>query len=234
MWVRVLILHHQPHTSYVDRSHLSLNLIMRSKFSSLAWREDALCQILPPSDQESSILPYRLTVSCNCQFILTKAYQVVPCLITSWSLIVLPSLKPIPDFVHFNSLVVCAPSVHPMARLYGTSLFSVAIWVTSLVRPPLLILGVLAYPWTQFPLPCVTALSLMRRCHEQAFSWLPRKLCLIPCPEKLDRRFTFDWLTSYPDYNSTLNCAGSSRRFSSQDKQDGMCHSFLEWQENWL
>jgi hypothetical protein len=49
---------------------------------------------LPPSNQESSILPYRLVVSCNCWFILTKAYQVVLCLIISWSLIVMSTLKP--------------------------------------------------------------------------------------------------------------------------------------------
>jgi hypothetical protein len=34
-------------------------------------------------------------------------------------------------------------------------------------------------------------------------------LCLIPCTGKLDRWFTFDWLTSYTDYNPTLNCVGS-------------------------
>jgi hypothetical protein len=191
-------------------------------------------RFLPSFDQESSILPYRLAASCNCWFFIAKAYQVIPCLITSWSLIFLPSLKPIPDFVHLNSLVICASSVHCMARRHVTSLFGFVMWVTSLVRPPLLILGVLAYPWTQFPWPCVTALSLKRRHHEQAFSWRPRKLCQIPCPEKLNRRFTFDWLTSCPDYNPTLNCAGSSRRFSSQDLQDGTCHSFLEWQENWI
>jgi hypothetical protein len=31
----------------------------------------------------------------------------------------------------------------------------------------------------------VTTLSLKRRCHEQAFSWLPCKLCLTPCAENL-------------------------------------------------
>jgi hypothetical protein len=200
---------------------------MRLKFSSLAWREDPLCQILPPSDQESSILPYRLAVSCNCWFILTKAFQDFPCLITSWSLIVLPSLKPIPDFVHLNSLVVCALSVHHMAHLHVTSLFSFAMWVISLVRPPLLIFGILAYPCTQFPSPCVTALSLKRCHHEQALSWLPHKMFLILCAGKLDHMFAFDWLTSSPDYNPALNCAGSPRRFSSHDLQDGTCHSFL-------
>jgi hypothetical protein len=60
------------------------------------------------------------------------------------------------------------------------------------------------------------------------------RLCLIPCVEKLDRRFNFDWLTSGPDYNPALTCAGSPRRFSSQDLQDRTCHSFLEWQEKRL
>jgi hypothetical protein len=81
---------------------------MQAKFSSLAWREDPLCQILPPSDQESSILPYWLVASSNCWFCITKAYQVIPCLIISWSLIVLPSLMPIPDFVHFKSYHLCS------------------------------------------------------------------------------------------------------------------------------
>jgi hypothetical protein len=81
---------------------------MRSKFSSLAWREDPLCHILPPSDQESSILPYWLVASCNCWFCIAKAYQVIPCLIISWSLIILPSLKPIPDFVHLKSCHLCS------------------------------------------------------------------------------------------------------------------------------
>jgi hypothetical protein len=112
--------------------------------------------------------------------------------------------------------------------------FGFAMWVTSSVKPPLLILGILAYPWTQFPVPCMTALSLKRCRHKQALSWLPHKMCLIPCAGKLDHRFAFDWLTSCPDYNPALNCVGSSRRFSSHDLQDGTCHSFLEWQENRL
>jgi hypothetical protein len=158
-------------TSLLCGSLLSTSdLIMRSKFPSLAWREDPLWQIVPSFDQESSKLPYRLAASCNCWFFIAKAYQVVPCLIISWSLIVLPSLKPIPDFVHLKSLVVCSPLVHRVARLHVTSLFGFAMWVTSSMRPPLLILGVLAYPWTQFPLPCMTALNLKRCHHEQAFS----------------------------------------------------------------
>jgi hypothetical protein len=48
----------------------------------------------------------------------------------------------------------------------------------------------------------------------------PYSLC-----EKLDCRFTFDWLTSYPDCNFALNCAGSPRRFSRQDLQDRKWHS---------
>jgi hypothetical protein len=193
--VHVLILHRWPHTFYVDHSHLSSNLIMWSRFSSLAWGEDPLCQILPSFDQESSILLYWLAASCNCWFFIAKAYQVIPCLIILWSLIILPSLKPIPDFVHLNSLVICAPLAHRVALLYVTSLFGFAMWVTSLVRPPLLILGILAYPWTQFPLPGVTALNLKRRCrcHKQAFSWLPRKMCLIPCTEKTQPQVCF-WL----------------------------------------
>jgi hypothetical protein len=188
---------------------------MQSKFPSLAWKEDPLCQVLPPSDQESSMLPYQLAASCNCWFCIAKAYQAVPCLIILWSLIILPSLKPISDFVHLKSFFICAPLVHHVARLHVTSLFGFTMWVTSSMRPPLLILGVLAYPWTQFPLPCVTAPSLKRCHHEQAFSWLSHKMCLIPCVGKLDHRFTFDWLISYPNYNPALNCAGSPRRFSS-------------------
>jgi hypothetical protein len=42
---------------------------------------------------------------------------------------------------------------------------------------------------------------------------------------KLDCRFTFDWLTSYPDCNFALNCAGSPRCFSRQDLQDRKWHS---------
>jgi hypothetical protein len=206
----------------------TLELIMRSKFPPLARTEDPLCQILPPSDQESSILLYQLVASCNYWFFIAKAYQVAPCLIILWSLIVPPSLKPILDFAHLKSLVICALLVHRMARLHVTSLFAFAMCVTSLMRPPLLILGVLAYPWSQFPLPCVTTLSSKRRCPKQAFSWLPRKMCLIPCVGKLNRRFAFDWLTSGPNYNPALNCAGSPKRFSSQDLQDGTCHSFLE------
>jgi hypothetical protein len=191
--VRVLILRRWPHTFYVDHSHLSSNLVMRSRYSSLAWREDSLCQILPSFDQESLILLYWLAASCNCWFFIAKAYQVIPCLIILWSLIVPPSLKPIPDLVHLNSLLICAPLAHHVARLYVTSLFGFTMWVTSLVRPPLLILGILAYPWTQFPLLGVTALSLKRHHHEQAFSGLPRKLCLIPCARKTQLQVCF-WL----------------------------------------
>jgi hypothetical protein len=59
-------------------------------------------------------------------------------------------------------------------------------------------------------------------------------MCLILCVGKLDHKFAFDWLTSCPDYNPALNCADLPRRFSSQDLQDGTCHSFLQWQENRL
>jgi hypothetical protein len=48
-------------------------------------------------------------------------------LIILWSLIVLPSLKPIPDFVHLKSLVVCALLVRRVARLHVTSLFAFAM-----------------------------------------------------------------------------------------------------------
>jgi hypothetical protein len=136
-------------TSLLCGSLLSTSdLIRQSKFPSLAWWEEPLWQILPSFDQESSILPYRLAASCNCWFFIAKAYQVIPCLIISWSLIVLTSLKPIPDFVHLKSLVICAPLVHCVARLHITSLFGFAMRVTSLMRLPLLIIGVLAYPWT--------------------------------------------------------------------------------------
>jgi hypothetical protein len=203
-------------TSLLCGSLLSTSdLIMRLKFPSLAWREDPLWQILPSFDQESSILSYQLVASCNCWFFIAKAYQVIPCLIISWSLIVPPPLKPIPYFIHLNSLANCAPLAHRVARLHVTSLFGFTMWVISLVRSPLLILGILAYFWTQFPSPCMTALSLKRCRHEQALSWFPRKMCLTPCAGKLDHRFAFDWLTSCPDYNPALNCVSSPKRFSS-------------------
>jgi hypothetical protein len=44
---------------------------------------------------------------------------------------------------------------------------------------------------------------------------VPYSLC-----GKLDRRFTFDYLTSCPDCNPALNCAGSPRCFSSQELQN--------------
>jgi hypothetical protein len=56
---------------------------------------------------------------------------------------------------------------------------------------------------------------------------VPNSLC-----RKLDRRFTFDWLTSYLNCKLALNCASSPRRFSSQDLQEGNCHFLSEWQEN--
>jgi hypothetical protein len=56
---------------------------------------------------------------------------------------------------------------------------------------------------------------------------VPNSLC-----RKLDRRFTFDWLTSYLNCKLALNCASSPRHFSSQDLQEGNCHFLSEWQEN--
>jgi hypothetical protein len=56
---------------------------------------------------------------------------------------------------------------------------------------------------------------------------VPYSLC-----GKLDHKFTFDWLTSYPDCNLTLNYANSPRHFSSQDLQGGGCHFLPKWKRN--
>jgi hypothetical protein len=56
---------------------------------------------------------------------------------------------------------------------------------------------------------------------------VPYSLC-----GKLDHRFTLTRLISCPDYNLAMNYASSPRCFSSQDLQDGKCHSLMEWQEN--
>jgi hypothetical protein len=132
-------------TSLLCGSLLSTSdLTMRSKCSSLAWREDPLCQILPSFDQESSILPYQLAASCNCWFFIAKVYQVVPCLITLWSLIVLPSLKPIPDFIHWIplSFVLCGSS-------HGTPSCHLSFWLPHVSH----FIGETAhaYPWS----PCL-------------------------------------------------------------------------------
>jgi hypothetical protein len=82
-------------------------------------------------------------LTCSCRFIFTKAYQVVPCLMISWSLIVPPHLKPIPDFVHLNSLVIYAPLAHltPLCHL-SFQLHHVSQFVGETA---------LAYPWS----PCL-------------------------------------------------------------------------------
>jgi hypothetical protein len=41
--------------------------------------------------------------------------------------------------------------------------------------------------------------------------------CALLLGGKPNHKFSFDWLTSCPDYKLALNCAGSPKRFSSQD-----------------
>jgi hypothetical protein len=43
--------------------------------------------------------------------------------------------------------------------------------------------------------------------------------CLLVVLQKNYRWFVVDWLTSDPNYNPILNCAGSPRRFSSRDSK---------------
>jgi hypothetical protein len=49
---------------------------------------------------------------------------------------------------------------------------------------------------------------------------------------KINHWFILDWLMSCPNCNLVLNCAGSPRRFSSQELQDGKCHFNWDWPEN--
>jgi hypothetical protein len=107
--------------------------------------------------------------------IIAKPYQVVPCLITPWSLIILSSLNPMVNFVHLIHLFICAPWVHRVAHAFVSLLLNDFTKSTNLfVSSPLLVHG------TNPSSPCMTALSLKRRRHEHAFSWPPCELCLIP------------------------------------------------------
>jgi hypothetical protein len=142
--MHIYILLQWSHAFCINCPHLPSDLVMRSKLPSLVWTKDPLFQILPLSDQESSTLPCGLASSCNYSFIITKLNQVVPCLITPWSLIILSSLKPMADFIHWIHLFVCAslgpshgtPSCHFPLDGFAKS-------ITLLVSPSILILDLL-------------------------------------------------------------------------------------------
>jgi hypothetical protein len=181
--VRMLILLRWPHPFCVGHSHISSDFVMVEfaipRLGKISFMTTVILSSV--SDQELSTLPYRPASSYDCGSSSLKAYQVVPCLIISWSLIIPSFLKPISNFVHLNPLVVCALWAIACHVIMSLPLVGFTMWVTSLVRSLLLILGVLARPWTQFPSPCVTALSLKRHHHEQASSWRPCELCLTYC-----------------------------------------------------
>jgi hypothetical protein len=90
--------------------------------------------------------------------------------------------------------------------------------ITLLVRPPLRILVLLPLFLS------VSALS-MKRHHRNMSEPFHDFLtsCALRLCGRIDRWFTFDWLTSCPDCNLALNCDGLPRHFSSQDLQDGKC-----------
>jgi hypothetical protein len=127
MSIRILVLPWWQHALCVNCSHLPSNLIMWSKLPSLLWTKDPLCHIWPLSSQESSTLPCRPTSSRNYWFIITKPYQVVPHLITSWSLIILSSLKPMANFARWICLIICACLVYRVAHLCVTPLSMVLL-----------------------------------------------------------------------------------------------------------
>jgi hypothetical protein len=120
--IRILVLPRRPHALCVNRSHMPLDLIMWSKLPSLIWPKDPLFQILPPSDQESSALPYRLASPCDCWVIIAKTYQVVSCLRNLWPFIIPSSLNHMANFVPWPCLFISAPWVHRVARLFVTPL----------------------------------------------------------------------------------------------------------------
>jgi hypothetical protein len=70
------------------------------------------------SDQESSTLPCRPASPCNCWVIIAKPYQVVSCLTNLGPFIILSSLKPMENFVHWIRPFVHAPLVHCVTCLH--------------------------------------------------------------------------------------------------------------------
>jgi hypothetical protein len=99
-----------------------------------------------------------------------------PSLIILWSLIISSSLKPMANIIHLIHLFICAPLFIRWHAFVSLLLDDFTKSTTPLVSSPLLVHGLSPSS------PCVTALSMkQRRHHEQAFSWLPCKLCLTPC-----------------------------------------------------
>jgi hypothetical protein len=117
------------HTFCVDRSHLTLDLAIRSILLFLSWTTSSssgwICSKI--SDQESSPLSHRLALPCNCWVIIAKPYQVVPHLLTSWPLIDMSSLKPVADSACWICLIVCNSLVHRLAHLHVTPLSMVSL-----------------------------------------------------------------------------------------------------------
>jgi hypothetical protein len=164
-----LVLSPWPHSFYVGHSHLSLDLVIWSKLPFFDWT-NILCDGFHLSFSfwsRSSSLPYRLASPCDCWVIIAKAYQVVHCLIISWSLIILPSLKPMANFVGSVS------SLRGMPLCRSSSMTSPS--------QPLHWWVHLACPWTQPLFALRDCPSLKTSCREQVSSWCPCELCLTPC-----------------------------------------------------
>jgi hypothetical protein len=151
------ILPRRPHASCFDCSHLpqtsSYGRCCQPLIGQIYFMTDFTFPLI--SDQASSALPYKPASPCNCWVIITKPYQVVPRSITSWSLIILSSLKPMIDFAHWICLIVCASLIPHMEHLRVTpSINGFAKSITLLVSSSLHILGLSA------SLPCMITLSM--------------------------------------------------------------------------